>query len=49
MGDGKFAEANCFQTGSNTWQTYDSWPPKKAEQKNKAAKPADEEAKKDNE
>ena len=33
IGDGKFSEANCFQTGSNTWQTYDSWPPKKAEPK----------------
>ncbi len=28
IGDGKFAEANCFQTGSNTWKHYDSWPPK---------------------
>ena len=24
IGDGKFAEATCFQTGSNTWKTYDS-------------------------
>lgn len=31
VGDGNFAEANCFQTGSNTWKTYDSWPPKNAE------------------
>jgi putative CocE/NonD family hydrolase len=30
IGDGKFAEANCFQTGSNTWKHYDSWPPKNA-------------------
>lgn len=30
IGDGTFAEANCFQTGTNTWKTYDSWPPKKA-------------------
>jgi putative CocE/NonD family hydrolase len=30
IGDGKFAEATCFQTGSNTWKTYDSWPPKNA-------------------
>jgi uncharacterized protein len=30
MGDGKFAEATCFQTGSNVWKTYDSWPPKNA-------------------
>lgn len=29
-GDGKFAEANCFQTGSNTWKSYASWPPKEA-------------------
>ncbi len=28
IGDGKFAEANCFQTGSNTWKTYNTWPPK---------------------
>jgi putative CocE/NonD family hydrolase len=33
IGDGKFAEANCFQTGSNTWKTYDAWPPKNAELK----------------
>jgi hypothetical protein len=31
IGDGKFAEANCFQTGSNKWMTYDSWPPKNVE------------------
>ena len=31
IGDGKFAEANCFQTGSNQWKTYSSWPPKNAE------------------
>jgi uncharacterized protein len=30
IGDGKFAEATCFQTGSNIWKTYDSWPPKNA-------------------
>ena len=30
IGDDKFAEATCFQTGSNTWKTYDSWPPKNA-------------------
>lgn len=30
IGDGKFSEATCFQTGSNTWKTYDSWPPKNA-------------------
>lgn len=30
MGDGKFEEAYCFQTGSNQWQSYRSWPPKEA-------------------
>lgn len=30
MGDGKFEEAYCFQTGSNRWKTYSSWPPKQA-------------------
>lgn len=29
-GDGNFAEAITFQTGSNQWKTYDSWPPKEA-------------------
>jgi len=29
-GDGKFDEANCFQTGSNVWKSYSSWPPKEA-------------------
>lgn len=33
IGDGKFTEANCFQTGSNTWKSYDTWPPKNAESK----------------
>jgi putative CocE/NonD family hydrolase len=33
IGDGKFAEANCFQTGSNKWKTYSTWPPKEAEEK----------------
>jgi uncharacterized protein len=33
-GDGKFAEAITFQTGSNKWVTYDSWPPKQATKKN---------------
>ncbi|MES1219420.1 MAG: CocE/NonD family hydrolase [Bacteroidota bacterium] len=31
IGDGKFAEANCFQTGSNQWKTYNKWPPENAE------------------
>jgi len=30
FGDGKFAEGTCFQTGSNEWKTYSSWPPKEA-------------------
>src|SRR5664279_2040734 len=29
-GDGKFDEAYIFQTGSNVWKTYTSWPPKPA-------------------
>ena len=28
LGDGKFDEATCFQTGSNQWKTYTAWPPK---------------------
>ncbi len=28
IGDGKFDEAYCFQTGSNQWKTYNNWPPK---------------------
>src|SRR5215831_4351915 len=31
IGDGKFNEATSFQTGSNEWKTYSSWPPKEAE------------------
>ena len=31
IGDSKFAEAYCFQTGSNKWMMYDSWPPKNVE------------------
>lgn len=33
-GNGNFAEAITFQTGSNKWKTYDSWPPKQAIEKN---------------
>lgn len=29
-GKGKFAKATCFQTGSNVWKCYDSWPEKSA-------------------
>ena len=28
--DGHFAEATVFQTGSNQWKTYSTWPPKEA-------------------
>lgn len=27
IGDGKFEEAWCFQTGSNQWKNYTAWPP----------------------
>ena len=30
IGDGNFKEAYCFQTGSNQWKTYNTWPPKEA-------------------
>jgi putative CocE/NonD family hydrolase len=30
IGDGKFEEAYIFQTGSNVWKTYSSWPPSQA-------------------
>ena len=30
VGDGKFDEAYCFQTGSNQWKTYKTWPPEEA-------------------
>jgi putative CocE/NonD family hydrolase len=33
IGNGKFAEAYCFQTGSNQWKQYATWPPKEAEVK----------------
>lgn len=33
-GDGKFAEAISFQTGSNQWKNYTAWPPKEATNKN---------------
>jgi hypothetical protein len=33
-GDGNFAEAITFQTGSNTWKNYTSWPPAEAVQQN---------------
>lgn len=30
IGNGKFNEANCFQTGSDVWKSYNTWPPKEA-------------------
>ena len=33
-GDGNFAEAISFQTGSNKWMNYSAWPPKEAASKN---------------
>lgn len=29
-GDGHFPEATCFQTGTDVWKTYSTWPPKEA-------------------
>src|SRR5262249_19780578 len=29
----KLAEATVFESGSNTWRSYDSWPPKEAAKK----------------
>lgn len=34
LGQGKFPEAVTFQTGSNTWKSYSSWPPKEAAVRN---------------
>lgn len=33
IGDGKFPEATCFQTGTNRWKSYKTWPPKDATEK----------------
>ncbi|MGC4038288.1 MAG: CocE/NonD family hydrolase [Chitinophagaceae bacterium] len=33
-GDGNFAEAITFQTGTNEWKNYNQWPPKEAVKKN---------------
>ncbi|GAB4024188.1 CocE/NonD family hydrolase [Spirosoma koreense] len=33
-GSGSFPEAVTFQTGSNTWQRYETWPPKDATKRN---------------
>ncbi|MCX6591657.1 MAG: CocE/NonD family hydrolase [Acidobacteria bacterium] len=32
-GDGKFPTAWAFETGTNQWRTFDTWPPKAAQQK----------------
>ncbi|MDE3145403.1 MAG: CocE/NonD family hydrolase [Bacteroidota bacterium] len=34
FGDGKFSEANCFQTGTNIWKKYNTWPPKEVTTEN---------------
>jgi uncharacterized protein len=39
IGDGNFEVAYCFQTGSNQWRTYGSWPPKEAVLENLYAGP----------
>jgi putative CocE/NonD family hydrolase len=39
QGDSKFDEATCFQTGSNQWKSYSSWPPKAATKMNLYAGP----------
>jgi putative CocE/NonD family hydrolase len=39
IGDGKFDEATCFQTGNNEWKTYNTWPPKQSTIKNLYAAP----------
>ena len=33
IGDGHFAEATCFQTGTDQWKTYDAWPPRDTERR----------------
>ncbi|GAB4039027.1 CocE/NonD family hydrolase [Spirosoma jeollabukense] len=33
-GSGNFAEAVTFQTGSNTWKRYETWPPNEATKRN---------------
>jgi uncharacterized protein len=39
IGDGNFEEAYVFQTGSNTWKTYDSWPPRQVNMRSLYAGP----------
>jgi putative CocE/NonD family hydrolase len=38
-GESKFEEANSFQTGSNQWKSYSTWPPKEAQIKKLYAGP----------
>ncbi|MGQ9619985.1 MAG: CocE/NonD family hydrolase, partial [Bacteroidales bacterium] len=33
QGDGKFAEATIYITGSNTWKEFNKWPPENVEEK----------------
>ena len=33
IGNENFKESYCFQTGTNQWKTYDTWPPKNANTK----------------
>jgi putative CocE/NonD family hydrolase len=33
IGNNNFSEATCFQTGTDVWKTYSSWPPKEAAHK----------------
>src|SRR5262249_33089311 len=39
IGEGKFDEAYCFQTGANQWKTYSAWPPKEVMKTNLYAGP----------
>jgi putative CocE/NonD family hydrolase len=39
IGEGKFDEATCFQTGSDVWKTYSTWPPKETNHKKLFAGP----------
>ncbi|HVN58436.1 MAG TPA: CocE/NonD family hydrolase [Bacteroidales bacterium] len=39
-GDGNFAEATIFVTGSDKWRTFDSWPPKNTTQKSLYMQPS---------
>ena len=33
-GDGRFPEAQVFESGANAWRTFDTWPPKAAQPRN---------------